>query len=180
MFPGCVTVHDKEFCRIITPEEVARRVQEIAAQMNRDLADKNPLFLAILNGSFFFAADLLRSLDFLCEISFVKLASYQGTHSAGKIRELIGLNESLRHRYIVILEDIVDSGLTMKYLKEKLREYQPAAVKVATLLFKKEALKVPVEIDYVGFEVPNIFLLGYGLDYNQLGRNLPGIYALKS
>ncbi len=180
MFPPCVTVHDKEFCELISGEEVARRVKEIADRMNQELADKNPLFLAVLNGSFFFAADLLRNLNFLSEISFVKLASYQGTHSVGKIRELIGLNESLRDRYIVILEDIVDSGLTMQYLMEKLQEYQPQAVKIAALLFKKEALKVPLQIDYVGFEVPNIFLLGYGLDYNQLGRNLPGIYALKS
>ncbi len=178
MFPECVDVHGKRFCRVITAEEVASRVREMAERMNRELRDKNPLFLAVLNGSFFFAADLMRHLDFLCEISFVKLASYQGTSSVGRIRELIGLNESLRGRFVVILEDIVDSGLTITYLQEKLAEYSPEEVRVATLLLKREALQRPVEIDYVGFEVPNIFLLGYGLDYDQLGRNLPGIYAL--
>ncbi len=179
MFPECVTVHGKEFCRLISAERVEARVRELAARMNEELRNKRPLFLAILNGSFFFAADLLRHLDFLCEISFVKLASYQGTHSAGKIRELIGLNESLRGRSIVILEDIVDSGLTITYLQDKLMEYSPQEIRVAALLLKREALQRPVHVDYVGFEVPNIFLLGYGLDYDQLGRNLPGIYALK-
>ena len=146
--------------------------------MNKDMADKKPLFLAVLNGSFVFAADLMRMITIPCEISFVKLASYQGTTSTGKVTEVIGINEDLTGRHIVIVEDIVDTGLTMKRMVETLGTRNPASVHICTLLVKPEKLQVDLNIEYAAMEIPNDFIVGYGLDYDQEGRNLKDIYTV--
>lgn len=169
---------DKKF-RVTTPEaEILKRVDAVAQQINRDMAGKNPLFLAVLNGSFIFAADLMRRITIPCEISFVKLASYQGTTSTGKVTEVIGINETLAGRTVIIVEDIVESGLTMKQMLESLGTRNPESVHICTMLLKPDCLKVDIDIDYVAMRIPNDFILGYGLDYNQQGRNLRDIYTL--
>lgn len=172
-------IHDKVFIPYINENLVQNRILEMAEQMNQELRDTNPIFLAILNGSFFFAADLLRELDFHCQISFVRVASYQGTQSTGEVKELLGIDENLKGRNVVVLEDIVDTGLTMQNIVEWVQKQQANQVKVATMTVKREALTIEVPLDYVGFDVPNKFLVGYGLDYDQLGRNLKGIYQPK-
>ena len=146
--------------------------------MSRELEGKNPLFLAVLNGAFIFAADLMREMTIPCEISFVKLASYQGTTSTGTIKEVIGINEDLTNRTVVIVEDIVESGLTIKRMMEQLGTRNPASVKVCTLFFKPEKLTEDLKLDYVAFKIPNDFILGYGLDYDQQGRGLKDLYTL--
>ena len=143
------------------------------------MAGKNPLLLAVLNGAFVFAADLMRELTIPCEISFVKLASYQGTTSTGKVKEVIGINENLAGRTVIIVEDIVESGTTMKQMIESLGTRNPASVHICTLLLKPDRLKVDLDIDYAAFRIPNDFIVGYGLDYDQQGRQLPDIYTLK-
>ncbi len=158
--------------------EIKQRVRELAQQMSRELDGKNPLFLAVLNGAFIFAADLMREMTIPCEISFVKLASYQGTTSTGTIKEVIGINEDLAGRTVVIVEDIVESGLTMKRMMEQIGTRNPASVKVCTLFFKPEKLVEDLKLDYVAFEIPNDFILGYGLDYDQQGRGLKDLYTL--
>ena len=140
---------------------------------------KNPLLLAVLNGSFIFAADLMREITIPCEISFVKLASYQGTMSTGDVKEVMGINEDLSGRTVIIVEDIVESGLTMKQMIESLGTRSPESVHICTLLLKPERLKVELDIEYVAFSIPNDFILGYGLDYDQQGRHLKDIYVLK-
>ena len=173
-----VKIHDKTF-KISYPEkEIIKRVKAVADRINRDMADKNPLFLAVLNGSFIFAADLLRMITIPCEVSFVKLASYQGTMSTGKIKEVIGINEDISGRNIIIVEDIVESGLTMKRMLETLGTRNPASIHICTLLLKPEKLTVDLNIEYAAMEIPNDFIVGYGLDYNQQGRNLRDIYTL--
>ncbi len=173
-----IQVLDKKF-RVTTPEaEILKRVDAVAQQINRDMAGKNPLFLAVLNGSFIFAADLMRRITIPCEISFVKLASYQGTTSTGKVTEVIGINETLAGRTVIIVEDIVESGLTMKQMLESLGTRNPESVHICTMLLKPDCLKVDIDIDYVAMRIPNDFILGYGLDYNQQGRNLRDIYTL--
>ena len=142
------------------------------------MAGRNPLLLEVLNGSFIFAADLMREMDIPCEISFVKLASYQGTTSTGTIKEVLGINEDLAGRTVIIVEDIVESGLTMQRMIESLGTRNPASVHICTLLLKPERLKVPLNIEYVAFSIPNDFILGYGLDYDQQGRQLKDIYTL--
>ncbi len=175
---GRVTIKDKTFETFIPEEEILRRVKTVADRINVDMAGKNPLFLAVLNGAFVFAADLLRMITIPCEISFVKLASYEGTTSTGKVKEVIGINENLAGRTVVIVEDIVDTGLTMKQMVESLGTRQPESVHICTLLLKPDKLKVDLDIEYVAMEVPNEFILGYGLDYDQQGRQLRDIYTL--
>jgi hypoxanthine phosphoribosyltransferase len=162
----------------MTEAEIKARVRELAQQMSRDLEGKNPLFLAVLNGAFIFAADLMREMTIPCEISFVKLASYQGTTSTGKITEVMGINEDLSGREIIIVEDIVDTGLTMKRMIETLGTRNPANVHICSLLLKPEKLKVDLNVEYVAMEIPNDFIVGYGLDYDQQGRNLRDIYTV--
>ena len=174
-----VKIKDKVFETSISEAEIKQRVAAVAAEINRDMAGRNPLLLAVLNGSFIFAADLMRELTIPCEISFVKLASYQGTTSTGKIKEVIGINEDLAGRDVIIVEDIVESGLTMKRMIESLGTRNPASVSICTLLLKPERLQTPLDIKYVAFSIPNDFILGYGLDYDQQGRNLRDIYTLK-
>lgn len=173
-----VKIKDKTFRTFIPEEQIAERVKAVAERINEDLADKNPLFLAVLNGSFIFAADLMRYITIPCEISFVKLASYQGTTSTGVIKEVIGLNEDLSGRTVVILEDIVDTGFTIKRMIETLGTRGPESVHVCTLLLKPGKLQVPLNIEYAAMEIPNDFIVGYGLDYDQQGRNLRDIYTL--
>lgn len=173
-----VKIKDKTFKTSIPEAEILKRVQAVADRINHDMADKNPLLLAVLNGSFIFAADLMRMITVPCEISFVKLASYQGTTSTGKVTEVLGINEDITGRTIIIVEDIVESGLTMKRMIETLGTRNPASVHICTLLLKPEKLKVPLDIEYVAMEIPNDFILGYGLDYDQQGRNLRDIYTL--
>jgi hypoxanthine phosphoribosyltransferase len=174
-----VKIKDKTFETSISAEEIAKRVKELAQQLSKDFEGKNPLFLAVLNGSFIFAADLMREITIQCEISFVKLASYQGTTSTGKIKEVIGINEDLSGRTVVIVEDIVESGLTMKRMIETLGTRNPASVHICTLFVKREKLQVDLDIEYAAFSIPNAFIVGYGLDYDQQGRHLKEVYSLK-
>lgn len=175
---GPIKIHDKKF-KISYPEsEILERVKAVADRINKDMAGKNPLFLAVLNGSFIFAADLMRMITIPCEISFVKLASYQGTMSTGKIKEVIGINEDISGRTVIIVEDIVESGLTMKRMIDSLGTRNPESVHICTLLLKPEKLTVDLNIEYAAMEIPNDFIVGYGLDYNQQGRNLRDIYTL--
>ena len=173
-----VTIKDKTFEVSIQEAQVKERVRELAQQMSRDLEGKNPLFLGVLNGAFIFAADLMREMTIPCEISFVKLASYQGTTSTGTIKEVIGINEDLTGRTVVIVEDIVESGLTIKRMMEQIGTRNPASVQVCTLFFKPEKLKEDLTLDYVAFSIPNDFIVGYGLDYDQQGRQLRDVYSL--
>lgn len=173
-----VTVLDKQFTLSITEEEIKQRVATIAAQISQDLADKNPIFVAVLNGSFMFAADLMRGVTIPAEISFVRFASYEGMESSGQVKQLIGMNESLKGRTVVIVEDIIDSGKTMQHLVERLSQEEPAELLIASLLVKPGNLKVDLDIAYTCFEIPNDFILGYGLDYDGYGRNLPAIYTV--
>ena len=173
-----IKVRDREFAVSIPEEKIKARVAEIAAQISHDLEGRRPLFLAVLNGSFVFAADLLRGIDTPCEISFVRMASYEGTSSTGDVKQLIGLKEDIKGRTVVIVEDIIDSGLTMVHLLGLLKEKQPADIKIAALLVKPGNLKVNLDIPYCCFEIPNDFIVGYGLDYDGEGRNLPSIYTV--
>lgn len=173
-----VRIKGKTFKTSIPEKEIKERIQVVADRINHDMADKNPLFLAVLNGAFIFAADLMRMITIPCEISFVKLASYQGTTSTGKVTEVMGINEDLTDRTIVIIEDIVDTGLTMKRMVETLGTRHPASVHICALLVKPEKLQVDLNIEYAAMEIPNDFIVGYGLDYDQQGRNLSDIYTL--
>ena len=173
-----VRIKDKTFKTFIPESEIKAQVQRVAQQINEDMKDKNPLLLAVLNGSFIFAADLMRALTIPCEISFVKLASYQGTTSTGKVKEVLGINEDLTGRTVIIVEDIVESGLTMQRMIESLGTRNPESIHIVTLLRKPQRLKVPLKIKYTVFSIPNDFILGYGLDYDQQGRQLRDIYTL--
>lgn len=173
-----VQIRDKSFRTFIPEDDILRRVKDVAEKINHDLADKNPLFLAVLNGSFVFAADLMRFINIPCEISFVKLASYQGTASMGEVKEIFGVNEDLQGRTVVIVEDIVDTGRTMKRMLESLGTRGPESLHICTLLLKPKNLEVPLNIEYAAMEIPNDFIVGYGLDYDQQGRNLRDIYVV--
>jgi len=174
-----VKIHDKEFELFIPHEKIQSVVQEIADKMNVELAEKDPLFLCVLNGSFMFAAELFKRIDFVeSEISFVKLASYSGTKTSGEVKQLIGLNENIQGRTVVVLEDIVDTGITINKIQEQLKVLEPKEVLVATLLLKPDALQKEVDLKYVGMEIPNDFIVGYGLDYDGHGRNLLDIYSI--
>jgi len=173
-----IKINGKRF-RVSIPEaEIKRRVKELAGQISKDLERKNPLFLGVLNGSFIFAADLMREMTIPCEISFVKLASYQGTTSTGKVTEVIGINEDLTGRTVVIVEDIVESGATMQRMIEQLGTRNPESVRICTLFFKPDKLKEDLNLDYVAFRIPDDFILGYGLDYDQAGRGLRDVYTI--
>ena len=173
-----IKVLELTFETSISEEKIQSRVKEIADQMNRDLADKNPIFLGILNGAFMFASDLFKQITIPCQITFLKLASYEGTRSSGTVKQLIGINQDLKDRTVVILEDIVDTGITLDTIIRQLSGFEPKEILVATMLHKPAALEKDVNLDYVGFEIPNEFVLGYGLDYNGYARNLPEIYTL--
>jgi len=173
-----IKIHDKYFESFITESQLEDAVSIMAEKLNNEMAGKTPVFLAILNGSFMFASDLLKNITIPCEISFVKFSSYSGTSSTQNLKELIGLDESLKGRTIVIVEDIIDSGFTLKKVIEKLHELEVKQVFIATLLFKPDAFKMSYPIDLIGIEIPNDFIVGYGLDYDKLGRNLKNIYKI--
>jgi len=173
-----IQVLDKKFKPYIKAEPIKEQISKLAKQINADYAGKKPLFIAILNGSFMFASDLFKELSIDAEICFIKLASYKGTKSTGNVITSIGLDEPLQKRHVVIIEDIVDTGKTLHEFLPQLINQQPASLKIAALLHKPDALVYPLKIDYLGFSVPNKFLLGYGLDYDGLGRNLKEIYQL--
>ncbi len=173
-----VKIKDKTFQTSISAAEIKQRVKDLAERINRDMAGKNPLFLSVLNGAFMFTADLLRAITIPCEVSFVKLASYEGVTSTGKVKEVIGLNVDISGRTVVILEDIVDTGHTMRQMLDSLQTRNPASIHVCTLFVKPDKLEEEVDIDYAAFSIPNDFIVGYGLDYDQQGRNLPEIYTL--
>jgi len=172
--------NDKGFIPFITSADIAKRVGEIANQLNKDYKNKEPLFLGILNGAFMFASDLFKQLTIDCAITFVKLASYEGTSSTGTVLTPIGLEENIHGRDIIIIEDIVDTGNTMHAFLKTLRAKQPNSIKICTLLQKPDALVHDITIDYIGFDIPDKFVIGYGLDYDGLGRNIPAIYKIAS
>jgi hypoxanthine phosphoribosyltransferase len=174
-----IRIHDKEFVPSIPSEEILEQVRRVANEINRDYEGQQPLFLVVLNGSFIFAADLMREITLPADVSFVKLASYQGTSSSGTVREVIGLNTDITGRPIIIVEDIVESGLTMAHMIATLKKQNPKSIDICTLLLKPEKLEVKLDIKYVAMEIPNDFIVGYGLDYNELGRNLKDIYTIK-
>lgn len=171
-----ISLHHKEFTPYLTEAELSAAVRRLAQQLNTDYAGRTPLFVAVLNGSFMFASDLLKEITLDCEIAFIRVASYQGTSSTGKVKEILGLQEDIAGRDVVILEDIVDTGHTMQMLLEQIGAKQPASLEVATFLIKPECLQVPLSIKYQGVVIPNKFVVGYGLDYDGLGRNLPNLY----
>jgi hypoxanthine phosphoribosyltransferase len=173
-----IQVLDKKFKPYIKAEKIDQRVGELAAAINEDYAGKRPLIIAILNGSFMFASDLFKKITIDVEVCFIKLASYKGTRSTGNVITSIGLDEPLQGRHVIVLEDIVDTGNTLNKFLPQLVSQQLGSLKIAALLHKPEALEHPITIDYLGFSVPNVFLLGYGLDYDGLARNLPEIYQL--
>lgn len=173
-----VILHGHSFKIKITASEINKAVADVARQINTNMKDKKPLFLAVLNGSFMFASDLMKKIKIDCEISFIKIASYEGTSSTGSMKELIGINEDIKGRTVVIIEDIVDTGSTIENVHKQLEQLGAGEIKVATLLFKPEAYKKTLPIDYTAIVVPNDFLVGYGLDYDGLGRNLEDIYVL--
>jgi hypoxanthine phosphoribosyltransferase len=173
-----VKAHDLFFKRFIHPETIAGRVQEIGSEIARRHRNQTPVFLTILNGAVFFASDLIRACPLQSELSFVRLASYEGTTSSGSLTEVLGLKEDLRGRLVIVVEDIIDTGNTMAGFLPQLEKEGPGHIEVATLLYKPESYMQDFRIDYIGFEISDRFVIGYGLDYNRLGRSLPGIYQL--
>ncbi len=174
-----VKLHDKEFELSINHDRIQTAIGIVAQKIREDMKNEPiPVFLSVLNGSFMFTTDLLKQMDFNCEVSFVKLASYSGTNSTGKVSELVGLSTDIKGRTVIIVEDIVDTGNTLEELFRVLKKYEPKQIKVATFLLKPEAYKKDIPVDYVGMRVPNDFIVGYGLDYNELGRNLRNIYTV--
>lgn len=173
-----IRIKDKDFYVSIPQSEIQREVIRVAGEINRDLAGKNPIFLSVLNGAFMFTADLMKHITIPCEVSFVKLASYQGIISSGKITEVLGVNEDLANRTVVIIEDIVDTGLTMQRLLETIGTRGPREILIASLLVKPDKLLVDLDIKYVARKIPNDFIVGYGLDYDGYGRNYPDIYTI--
>jgi hypoxanthine phosphoribosyltransferase len=173
-----ISVHGRLFRLYISRAEIEARVAALGAEISRDYEGLQPLVLAVLNGSFIFAADLFRSLHIEAGISFIKLASYAGTSSTGKVVTAIGLEESLRGRHVIVLEDIIDTGRTLHGFLPELAAHEPASVRIVALLTKPEALEHELHAHYIGFEIPNDFVVGYGLDYDGLGRNLPELYTL--
>lgn len=174
-----IQVLDKEFAPSITAAEILTQVRRVASEINRDYQGESPLFLVVLNGAFIFAADLMREISLPSEVSFVKLASYEGTSTTGTVREVIGLNTDITGRPVIIVEDIVESGITMAHMIDTLKKQNPKSIDICTLLLKPQKMEVKLDIRYVAMEIPNDFILGYGLDYNGLGRGLKDIYTLK-
>lgn len=173
-----ITIKDKQFKPYISQQQLSEAVKKIADSINKDLQKDLPVFLVVLNGSFMFAADLLKEVTIPCEISFIKVASYHGTTSSGTVTELIGLSEDISGRSVVIIEDIVDTGITLERLITVLNRKNVKQIKVATVLLKPESYTKEFKIDYYGMKIPNDFVIGYGLDYDGLGRNLKEIYVL--
>jgi len=174
-----ITIKDKTFVPFLEPAELEKRIIELARSLDADYEGKNPLFIVVLKGAFLFAAELFKHLGSACEVTFVRLSSYQSLESSGKVKQIIGLEESVQGRHVVIVEDIVDTGLTMAQLTAQLSQKGAASVEIATLLHKPDALRENVSIRYLGFTIENRFVVGFGLDYEEQGRNLPGVYVLE-
>ena len=174
-----IKIHDKTFVKTISRDEIEGEVKRVADRINNDYAGKRPLLLGVLNGSFMFVSELMKNLNIECEISFVKLSSYQGTNSTGVVREVLGLSESITGRDVIIVEDIVDTGYTMQNMLETLGTREPNSIEIASLFVKPARLQVPVDVKYSVFTIPDRFIVGYGLDYDGLGRNLPDIYDVE-
>ncbi len=173
-------LHNKFFIPFIAAQKIEATVKKLAQDMAADLQDEQPLFIGILNGSFMFVADIVRQYNKPCEVSFVKLASYLGTSTTGRVKELVGLQENIEGKTVVILEDIIDTGNTLEEIYQIFKDKKVKALKIATLFFKPDVFKKDLKIDYIGLSIPNKFIVGYGLDYDGLGRNLPDIYQLKT
>jgi len=174
---NCIQIEDKEFEILLENDQINKRTRLIGIQLNVDYEDRCPIIIGVLNGSFLFMADLLKEIEGSCEVAFIRVSSYKGTDSTGVIKEALGLPDNLHDRDILIVEDIVDTGITLKYILEKVYLQKPASVKVCSLLYKPAALLQTIpELEYIGFEIPNEFVVGYGLDYNGLGRNLNDVY----
>ena len=173
-----IRILDKKFREIIAEKDLKRRIEELAKLVNSDFRGKEVVFLGILNGAFLFAADLIRHIDLQSRISFVKLASYEGTNSSGTIKELIGWNEDIKNKSVIVIEDIVDTGSTIERIVDELVIRKVSEIRIATMLHKPEAYTKDISLDYIGFEIPNDFVVGYGLDYEGYGRNLTSIYKL--
>ncbi|MDX5419379.1 MAG: hypoxanthine phosphoribosyltransferase [Hymenobacteraceae bacterium] len=180
MEPRTITLHDCQFSTYMYEEEIIARIHMLAEQLEQDYADKNPLFLAVLNGSFMFTADLMKRINIPCEISFIRMSSYQDMQSTGNVREVLGLTENIEGRDVVVIEDIVDTGHTVNALLQQLSAKNPASIEIITLLMKPECLQHQLDVKYVAKSIPNDFVVGYGLDYNGLGRNLRDIYKIVS
>lgn len=177
--PATIQVHDKHFEILLKQTQIEERIAEMASEIAQDYEGKKPIFLAILNGSFMFAAHLLKTMSIPCEITFVRVSSYQNTSSTGQVTEVLGLRENLSGRNVVVLEDIIDTGVTMSQILPQLASQNPESLEVVSLFQKPEALKCPLNVKYLGFPIENRFIIGYGLDYNGLGRNLGDLYVLK-
>lgn len=173
-----VKLHDKKFKPFLSEDKIHGAIQKIAVEIQKDYQDLNPVFIGILNGSFMFTADLVRQFTGNCEVTFLRMASYEGTASTGNVETVLGIKESLKDRHVILIEDIVDTGGTVEELVKVLTKQQPASLKIATLLFKPNAYQKDIPIDYVAIIVGNEFLVGYGLDYDGLGRNLKDIYII--
>ncbi|HVZ97884.1 MAG TPA: hypoxanthine phosphoribosyltransferase [Chitinophagaceae bacterium] len=173
-----IQVHDKKFTPYLSAAQIQKEVERVGGEISRDYKEKRPLFIAILNGAFIFASDLFKQVSIESEISFIKLASYKGVKSTGKVVTAIGLDADLHNRHVIIVEDIVDTGKTLYQFLPQLEHQHPASLKIAALLHKPEAMIHPIKIDYLGFTIPNKFVIGYGLDYDGLGRNIKEIYQL--
>lgn len=173
-----IKIKDKEFSLFLSQQQIETAIDNIAKKIEKDLAGSDPLFVAVLNGSFMFASELMKRINIPAEITFVKLSSYSGTSTTGNIKEIIGLTDSIENRTVVIIEDIVDTGNTIEKIITELGEQKPKEIKISTLLFKPDALKKQVKLDYVALEIPSDFIVGYGLDYDGYGRNLPNIYKV--
>lgn len=174
-----IKLHDLEFEPFISEGQITEAIEKIAEDLNREYAGKTPVFIGVLNGAFMFASEVIKRFDYDCEISFVKLASYQGTSTTGKVKTFLGLNQDLKGREVILLEDIVDTGNTLVEIDRILKQAEVARYKVASLFYKPEAYKKSIPIDYIGMEIPNKFIVGFGLDYDGLGRNLSQVYKRK-
>jgi hypoxanthine phosphoribosyltransferase len=173
-----VAISDKRFKHYLTHEQIQLSLRNIADKINAEYAGKKPVFLVVLNGAFMFATDLLKMIQIECEVSFIRLASYQGMQTTHVVKEIFGIENELKGKHVIMLEDIIDTGITMEHLLKKISENGAESIKVATLLFKKEKFEKNYHIDYIGFTIPNDFVVGYGLDYNGYGRNLEDIYSV--
>ncbi len=178
--PGTVNAHGLSFNLMISSGELQTRIKALAEELTNDFKEKNPLFIGILNGAFIFCADLTRSCDMICEVAFMKLSSYKGMASTGDVATVLGLDRPIKDRNVIIVEDIIDTGVTLHKLLPDLQAMEPASITICALLVKPEAVQHPLEIHYAGFEIENKFVIGYGLDYNEHGRSLAGIYQLAS
>lgn len=174
-----IQLHDKVFTPFISAQEIDFAIQNLAKLIEDDFSEETPVFIGVLNGAFMVVSDLLKKYNFPCEVSFIKLASYEGTQSTNEVKQLIGLNQNLEGRTVIVIEDIVDTGSTLEELKDLFKKQNVKHFKIATLFLKPEAYKKDIKLDYVGIRIPNKFIVGYGLDYDGLGRNLSEVYQLK-